>query len=519
MFPFDNLFRQLLVAFLYNTSCYFYWIVVPLLFNEQGASALMLALLQTVCFVIYGGLAPFGGKIADYVSPFIMIRISMVMLTIAEVLVAIWQDSIVAIYFSCAFWAFSALTFWPSAVGNVGKEAGEGKEVRNSGLFAVCWSFGKAIGYAAGGTLKSALGSSNSLYIAIGLNVLIAIVYPYRHVKWLRDEIEEQKESQKKEKLDKKEKVSGDKNEIGDVEIELKEKDEKSEDKEKTDTNLNIIETKKPKLKWNEEQLKNKTYIYVGYIMQLGVFGTSCVITNQYIKIADYKNIGIPFGNPQDNFVAFTFFVLYSAQTIAFIVMSLTVAWTYHRSLILAAQAMFLLFLILLVVVFNPYVIFAIAFFAGLAAGFGYQTSTYYSLRASEKSKGLFVGISESVAALSNAFLPLIAGLLSDGFNVFAPVYFCVVTLLLCLIASEVVYHIFFGYNEKRQAKRFDMNNIDVEHGGEPIKEVPQAKTPTDIVITSDVLRQSTLQESKSPIDAVIASDVIKHEEGNTSSN
>ena len=49
-FPLKNLPRQLLTGFLYNTSCYFYWIVVPLLFNEQGATAFELALLQLVCF-------------------------------------------------------------------------------------------------------------------------------------------------------------------------------------------------------------------------------------------------------------------------------------------------------------------------------------------------------------------------------------------------------------------------------------------------------------------------------------
>ena len=195
-FPLKNLPRQLLTGFLYNTSCYFYWIVVPLLFNEQGATAFELALLQLVCFSLFAALGPFGGKLSDIISPFIILRASMIFLTIGEVLVAIFTTSKVAIYFSAAFWAFSAVTFWPSVVGTIGKEAG-GHEARNSGLFAVSWSFGKALGYGVGGFLKSLFGASTSLYIAIGINVIVMIIYPYRHPKWLRDRIKKEKEEKK----------------------------------------------------------------------------------------------------------------------------------------------------------------------------------------------------------------------------------------------------------------------------------------------------------------------------------
>ncbi|EKE39834.1 hypothetical protein ENUP19_0099G0026 [Entamoeba nuttalli] len=480
LFPFSNLPRHLLVAFLYNTSCYFYWIVVPLLFNEQGASAIQLALLQTVCFLIYASLAPFGGKLADKLNPFIVLRLSMVFLTIGEVIVAIWPTSKIGFYFSAAFWAFSALTFWPAAVGTIGKEAGIGHEARDSGLFAVSWSFGKAIGYAAGGFLKSALGASTSLYIAIGINVVIMIVYPYRHVKWLREKIKKEKEEKKMLKnaveMNKEKEANDVKVNVSpSLQQEIEESQMKKEQinqEEKDDVvipNEVVNEANiKIKVKWNDKQLKNKTYIYLGYIMQLGLFGASCVITNQYIKIADEKSIGIPMkGSPEDNFVSFNFFIMYFAQTIMFGIMSFTDKWTYHRSLCLLAQAIFLVFSLLLVVVFNPYIIFAMSFIAGLAAGFSYQTSTYYSLRASEKSKSLFVGVSESVASMSNAILPLIAGLLSNAFGVFAPMYFIVVVMLITLTTTAIIYHIGYFINNKRQAKRADPTSLS-ENNEEP---------------------------------------------------
>ncbi|BFU23546.1 transporter, major facilitator family protein [Entamoeba histolytica HM-1:IMSS-B] len=467
LIPFDNLPRHLLVAFLYDASCFFYWIVVPLLFNEQGATSVQLALLQTICFVIYAILAPFGGKLADRISPFIVVRMSMVFLTIGEAIVAIWPSSKIAIYFSAAFWALSAFTFWPAAVGTVGKEAGVGHEARNSGLFAVCWSFGKAIGYAAGGTLKSSLGSSTSLYISIGINIIIAIIYPYRHVKWLRDKIKKEKEElkgNKEDPLSKETVTTNENNNKDDVEIPI--------DVVKV-IGIENTPNKSIKVKWTEQQLKNKTYTFLGYLMQLGIFGTSAVVTNQYIKIADEKSIGIPMkGSPEDNFVSINFCIMYIAQTLTFVAMSITDKWTYKRTLFLIAMAVFTLFLILLTVVFNPYVIFVISFFAGIAAGFSYQTSTYYSLRASEKSKGLFVGISESVAALSNGLLPLFAALLSQAFNVFATIYFCIAIMIVVMILFEILYHILTYINKKRQAKRVSISSDP--HVNESNSTIPQ---------------------------------------------
>ncbi|ELP87401.1 hypothetical protein EIN_096680 [Entamoeba invadens IP1] len=493
----DNYPRHLLSGLLYNTSGFLFWIVVPLLFNEQGASAIELALLQTICFVIFAALAPFGGKISDLISPFIVVRISLVLLTIGEAIVAIWPTNKAAIYISCAFWAFSAFLFWPAAVGTVGKESKPGKEARNSGLFAVSWSFGKSIGYVVGGSLKAALGASTSLYISIGINALIFLVYPYTHVKWLKDKLieEKQKKQQMEEELKDEENVNNKEKDSNGVDIKIENNDVVIPNEMAKE--LGIPKIEKPlksetkmtgKVKWTEEQLKNKTYIFLGYIMQLGVFGSSSILTNQYIKVADAKSIGIPIGgDPEDNFVAWNFFILYFSQTLTFIAMSITDKWTYHRSLILAAMTIFMMYLTVLVLVFNPYVIFVASFFAGIATGFSYQTSTYYSLKANDKSKSLFVGFNEGVAALSNALLPLFAALLSESFGVFSTIYLAIAVVLFCLVIIQIVYHIASRVNASRQSKR---NGTITLHRTENSNE--EVANKTDITIKEEKSSKSS---------------------------
>ncbi|KAL7714514.1 Transporter [Entamoeba marina] len=493
---FDNFPRQLLCGFLFNSSSYLFWIVVPLLANEIGANATQLALLQTVAYGIYTIIVPFGGKISDKLNAFVLLRLSLILLIIADVIVAIFSTSLIMLYVSCAFWAFSAFLFWPSTVGTIGLESPLGKEALHSGLFGVSWSIGKSVGYAAGGVLKSILGASGSLYVAIVINVIVIIVYPYRHVHWLREKIKMDKQAPERSKKDidvpiEMVNMEESKKDI-DIPIEMIQEPEdkengSSDNKSGSSDNKNNLEEKKNeeilipedllkeiqegaknkdkksqkiKVKWSRKQLKNKSFIYIGYIQQLAIFGALTIVTNQYLKVCELKDIGIPVGNPIDNFLGFNFAILFLAQTVAFVLMSLTDSWAYRRSLFLLTQTAFIIFLMVLCIVYNPYIIFCISIVGGLCSGFASQTATYYSLRASEESKSLFIGISECVASSSSAVLPLIAGLLSQQYDPFASFYFAIIFMLVCMILGEFSYHFVYYINRRRQSKRNDVSDI-----------------------------------------------------------
>lgn len=118
-------------------------------------------------------------------------------------------------------------------------------------------------------------------------------------------------------------------------------------------------------------------------------------------------------------------------------------------------QVLFIAFLLTLGLSTNAYLNWVMAFVGGLAGGFAYQTSTYYSMRASEASKSMFMGISECVSGIGNCMLPLISGLLCTFLeNNYIQIYLSVVCILLCIIAEEVVYHVGKVINDRRQAKR-----------------------------------------------------------------
>ncbi|KAL7718011.1 hypothetical protein QTN25_004706 [Entamoeba marina] len=114
-------------------------------------------------------------------------------------------------------------------------------------------------------------------------------------------------------------------------------------------------------------------------------------------------------------------------------------------------------FLITLSISSSPYINWVMAFLGGLAGGFAYQTSTYYSLRASESSKSMFIGISECIGGLGNSLLPLFSGLLCTVLNNnYYQIYVSIIFVLGCIILEEIIYHIAKCINDKRQSKRVD---------------------------------------------------------------
>ncbi|BFU20321.1 major facilitator superfamily transporter, putative [Entamoeba histolytica HM-3:IMSS] len=473
---FWNFPRACLTGFLFNFANYFYWLVVPLIMNDKGGSTFDLSLLQTVGFIIYAVLTPICGKIGDKFNPYIVIRIAFVFFIIAVAVILIWPSSIAALYVSVCIWPFCTGFFWPVTTGTIGLEAPLGHENRNTSLYQVCWSVGKAFGFLFGGMLKSALGI-NSLYICIGLVLINMIVYPFSHPKRVREKLKKLKEDKKKNKKEKEDiavdvdvikKTEEQPNKSVEIEMTKEEPADIQVPKDLVETPKQSIElprNEKPiKIKWTKEEFNNKTFIYLGYIMQCGIYGTSAVLSNMYVKLAQDQDVNTP-TKGIDMYIGIIFFFYFLAQTLVMVLMSLTMIWTYKRIFFLIFQLFYIIMLIVFAVSRNAYVNWFLAFVGGLAGGFAYQTSTYYSMRASESSKSMFMGISECVSGLGNSLLPLVSGLLCTYLNNnYVQIYISIVCILLCLILEEIVYHVGMFINGRRQAKRADPTNQDFHY-------------------------------------------------------
>ena len=478
----SNFPRACFTGFLFNFASYFYWLVVPLLCADMGGSTFQLSLLQTVAFVIYSFISPICGKLGDKLNPYILIRIAMLFFVAAVLVILIFRNVFICLYVSVALWPFCTAFYWPVTTGTVGFESPLGCENRNTSLYQVSWSIGKALGFLFGGILKGALGT-NALYICIAIVAVNMVVYPYRHPKWVREKIAASKKKGKKDTKDINVNVTikAEGDEVKDVDVPTEVIDAEVARKSQS-TGVVAVETekseevvgelKKLRLKWNSLDLKNKTYIYVGYIMQLGIYGTSAILSNSYVKLAQDKGITIPIGSkPVETYIGVVFFCYFIAQTIVMILMSLTIKWIYKRSLIMFFQVLYISFLIVLALSDIPYLNWVFSLLGGFAGGFAYQTSTYYSMRASEASKSMFMGISECVGGLGNALLPLVSGLLCTFMDDnYIQIYIAIIVIIFCIILEEVVYHVGYFINNKRQAKRADPNSETVKYDETPIE-------------------------------------------------
>ncbi|KAL7722816.1 Major facilitator superfamily (MFS) profile domain-containing protein [Entamoeba marina] len=332
-------------------------------------------------------------------------------------------DQMWALYVSMVIYGVGGGFFWAVIIGSVGKEAPKGQENLRSSVFSVSWSIGKSFGYLFGGLLKGILGI-NSFYIAMGCLVIILIIYPIQ-----MENNEEGKSRSPSGSGD-----DGFKN-VSDIEIDI----------EGPNSPIGDLDLKKKKFKWEKKELKNKTYIYLGYILNFAIKGTNWVISSQYIKLAKRKDVRINLfdTNPNEMFVGVFFFFLYIAQTTALGFLSISTKWAYRRSLILGGLTITACLYITMAMSENIYVLCAMAFISGLTSGFSNQTAVFYSLRASTKNKGVYVGLSELTAGTGMAFLPLLGGLVATHFdNFYVPLYINLIVVISCMILFDIVYRV-----------------------------------------------------------------------------
>jgi MFS family permease len=153
-----NFWRYSMSGFVMNLSSFFFWVLVPLVADDLGTSPGMLGSIQAVSSAVYAALSiPIGIWVMDRFRVGWLVRVAVVLFlggsAIALVAKYSWMLLIAAMVLSCG----TAL-FWTPLQTAVGNEAGAKSDSRMS-LFSSFHSFGKAVGFVAGGWLKGILGT------------------------------------------------------------------------------------------------------------------------------------------------------------------------------------------------------------------------------------------------------------------------------------------------------------------------------------------------------------------------
>src|SRR5438105_7654365 len=269
-----RLWRYCLAGLLYDWLAYVFWTVLPIRAEEFGASATRLALLQTASTVIYILSSLFIGRLSDRASRSLLGRLGGLG-AIAACLLAARADSLAGLFLVAPVMGFAASLYWPSLQGALGAETDPERMERALGLFNVTWSIGKSAGFATAGWLDAATGHATSLAIGAAAAVPIILFYP-------RDIA--------------------------------------------------------PRVAGRLEQGHPERAVYrtMGYVANCVAFGVGAVFQNQFYKYLADRGLG----NLWDRKAFFGVFlgIVFSAQTLAFVVLKRGRGWTYRRSLLYSTQ-------------------------------------------------------------------------------------------------------------------------------------------------------------------------------------
>ena len=156
-----NFWRYCASGFVQNFSQYYYWILIPLVAEDRGASAFELGLIQCLGSLVYALVSlGIGAFVVERVRSGVLARIAfslfLVACGIALATSRVWP-LFIAVFISGTGNAF----YWGPVQNAVGREAGA-KSDSKTARFSVFHALGKSIGFVLGGYLKGALGATAS---------------------------------------------------------------------------------------------------------------------------------------------------------------------------------------------------------------------------------------------------------------------------------------------------------------------------------------------------------------------
>ena len=262
---------------------------------------------------------------------------------------AIGAGSLKVLYLVVPLMGLSGSIYWPSIQGALGAETGPATVERTIGWFNVSWSTGKTAGFVIAGWLMTQ-SHSLALWVAAAAALPILLLYPGdRTVRW--DGLPEA--------------GAGDR----------------------------------------------AVFRTMGYIANFSAFGVGSVFQNQFFKYL--KESGLGAGWETQAFFGLFLGAVYATQTLLFLGLQRSAAWTYRRSLLYGSQVVTSVGAAAVTLLTGNAALLGAAALVGVGLGFANASSIYYSLHG-PSDHGKYAGLHEAVLGAGTILVPLAGGALAD---------------------------------------------------------------------------------------------------------
>ncbi|ELP93160.1 hypothetical protein EIN_054450 [Entamoeba invadens IP1] len=386
----------------FDFSVYFYWLVIPVLMKNLGASPMVIGGADAVTFCIAGVCAPLMGILTDKWRGEILCIVACILQAISCILTALYyinNTEIWPIFLFLIIQGVGLAMFWSPDETLIGAESYIGEENKNISYFAMLSALGKAVGFLFGGSATSLLGDQYSLYLAALLPLIVFVIFP-RLPKYKNDKTNPAKVFQN-----------------------------------------NTIKRIHPKI-----------FYYTSLIVHLFNYGVIAIVQNQYIDYAGDYNITLPGVSSQPSvFVGIFLFVENVIQTITFVVLGKWSGWQYKQMFNLLAFGAMLVVSIGLFIFKNGWVVMLFSLPMGMVAGYELQANLYYSITVSA-AHGRYLGVSEFIGEMTYSLSPLICGVFC---SIFTKVWMHIINICMCTLGFTIVAIATFLYQRTHLFDKF----------------------------------------------------------------
>ncbi|KAL7713259.1 Transporter [Entamoeba marina] len=351
---------------LFDFGVFFFWLVIPVLLKDLGASPLIIGFADAITFGVAGVLAPLSGILSEIWRGEILCQFASIFQAICCIFTGL-------VYLTCeSLWPLTLLLilqgigfsmFWSPVETIIVSESYIGEENKNLSNFAMLSCFGKAIGFLLGGSVTVLLGNTYSLYFAGGLTLFIFIIFP-RKPKYRNDEYNPNAKS------------------------------------------ISISEKKNPML-----------FYITSLVVHLFCYGVIAIISNQYVDYADDQHIILKgISTEASVFTGVFLFTENIVQTITIIIFGRWNGWQFKMIYNFIAFVILLTVCSALRLLDNGYIILLLAIPMGIVAGYEFQANLFYSVN-TDVSNGKCLGISEFVGEITYCVSPVVSGLFCSFFG------------------------------------------------------------------------------------------------------